>query len=86
MSDWKLEWQEVIDAAGRDFSDGKVHYGADAVEAGAIRRFLEPLEFDCALHYDADVARQHGYPDITAPYTATMSWAMPAMASITNRE
>ena len=81
MSDWTQEWQEVIDAAGQDFSDGQVHYGADVVEASAIRRFLEPLEFDCALHYDAGIARQHGYPDIIAPYTATMSWAMPAMWS-----
>ena len=81
MSDWKQEWQEVIDAEGRDFSDGQVHYGADAVEAGGIRRYLEPLEFDCALHYDADTARQHGYPGIIAPYTATMQWAMPPMWS-----
>ena len=79
MSDWTQEWQEVIDAAGQDFSDGQVHYGADVVEASAIRRFLEPLEFDCALHYDAGIARQHGYPDIIAPYTATMSWAVPAI-------
>jgi N-terminal half of MaoC dehydratase len=81
VSDWTQDWQEVIDAAGQDFSDGQIHYGADAVEASAIRRFLEPLEFACALHYDADVARQHGYPDIIAPYSATMSWAMPAMWS-----
>jgi hypothetical protein len=81
VSDWKQEWQEVIDAEGRDFSDGQVHYGADAVEASAIRRYLEPLEFDCALHYDADTARQHGYPGIIAPYTATMQWAMPPMWS-----
>jgi N-terminal half of MaoC dehydratase len=79
VSDWTLEWQEVIDAAGQDFSDGKVRYGVDVVEASVIRRFLEPLEFDCALHYDADVARQNGYPDIIAPYTAAMSWSMPAM-------
>jgi len=79
VSDWTQEWQEVIDATGRDFSDGRIHYGPDVVEASVIRRFLEPLEFDCALHYDADTARQHGYPGIIAPYTATMSWAMPAM-------
>jgi hypothetical protein len=81
MTDWEQEWQEVIAAAGQDFSDGRVHYGPDAVEASVIRRYLEPLEFDCALHYDAVVARQHGYPDIIAPYTATMQWAMPPMWS-----
>jgi N-terminal half of MaoC dehydratase len=81
VSDWKQEWQEVIDATGRDFSDGRTRYGPDAVEAGAIRRYLEPLEFDCALHYEGEVARQHGYPDIIAPYTATMQWSMRAMWS-----
>lgn len=60
MSDWKQDWQEVIDAVGQDFSDGQVHYGADAVEASAIRRYLEPLELDCALHHDAATAREHG--------------------------
>jgi hypothetical protein len=81
VSDWKLEWQDVIDAVGQDFRDGQIHYGADAVEPSAIRRFLEPLEFDCPLHYDADIARRHGYPDIISPYTATLTWAMPAMWS-----
>ncbi|HYZ57115.1 MAG TPA: MaoC family dehydratase N-terminal domain-containing protein [Streptosporangiaceae bacterium] len=81
MTDWKQEWREVIDAEGTDFSDGQVHYGADPVEASTIRRYLEPLEFDCALHYDAKTARQHGYADIIAPYTATMQWAMPPMWS-----
>jgi N-terminal half of MaoC dehydratase len=81
VNDWKLEWQEVIDAEGRDFSDGQVHLGADAVEASAIRRYLEPLELDCALHYDAGTAREHGYPDIIAPYTSTLQWAMPPMWS-----
>jgi hypothetical protein len=81
VSDWTLEWQEVIDAVGQDFGDGEAHYGADMVEAGAIRRFLEPLELDCALHYDADFARDHGYPGIIAPYTSALTWAMPAMWS-----
>lgn len=66
---WKAEWQPLIDMIGTDLANGEVTWGADAVEAGAIRRYLEPLEFDCALHYDRDVARAHGHADIIAPYT-----------------
>ena len=79
MTSWTDEWQEVVDAVGQDFSDGQTHYGADRVEQSIVRRFCEPLEFGCALHYDADVARQHGYSDVISPYTATLSWAIPAM-------
>src|SRR5699024_1135452 len=48
--------------------------GADVVEEGLIRRFLEPLEFDSALHYDAEVAQEHGYEDIIAPYSSLLTW------------
>jgi len=77
--DWKAAWAPVIDKIGQDLSDGQVHYGADRVEAGAIRRYLEPLEFDCALHYDPAVARAHGFADVTAPYTGLSSFALPAV-------
>ncbi|MCM3925797.1 hypothetical protein ND748_29510 [Frankia sp. AiPs1] len=43
--DWKADWQDVVDAVGRDFGDGRVWYGPDVVERGAVRRFCEPLEF-----------------------------------------
>jgi N-terminal half of MaoC dehydratase len=79
VSDWTDAWQEVVDSVGRDFSDGVVRYGAAPVEAESIRRYLEPLELDCALHYDAGVARAHGYSGIVAPYTAGPCWAIPAM-------
>lgn len=79
MNDWKNDWKEVIEAVGRDFSDGEPRYGVDRIEMSALRRYLEPLEFDCALYYDADIAREHGYPDVIVPYTAAMSWAIPAM-------
>ncbi|MCU1346709.1 MAG: hypothetical protein JWL70_2975, partial [Acidimicrobiia bacterium] len=79
--DWMAPWQEVVDAVGTDFSDGVVRFGADAIEVGAIRRWCEPLEFGCALHHDADAARAAGFDDITAPYTAMLSWTMPAMWS-----
>jgi hypothetical protein len=81
MSDWTAEWQEVVDAVGRDFGDGRTRYGADPIERSTIRRYLEPLEFDCALHYDPEAAQAHGYPDVIAPYTAALSWSIPAMWS-----
>lgn len=76
---WQDEWQPLVDAVGREFGDGTVAFGADAVEVGAIRRYLEPLEIDSPLHYDADAARAHGYPDVIAPYTAVMPFSVPAM-------
>lgn len=76
--DWKAAWQPMIDAVGKDFSDGKPIEGADVVEKGLIRRYLEPLEFDCALHYDEETAKQHGYKTIIAPYSSLITWAQPA--------
>lgn len=76
-ADWKAEWQPVVDAVGDDFADGAVTWGGDPVEPGAVRRYLEPLELDCALHTDADVARAHGYSDITMPATGVIAWTIP---------
>ena len=50
--DWKAEWQPLAEAVGRDFGDGTVVFGADAVEPGTIRRYTEPLEIGCPIHYD----------------------------------
>jgi hypothetical protein len=77
--DWKQEWQPLAEAVGRDFGDATVVFGADAVEPGTIRRYLEPLEIGCPIHYDAEAARAVGYPDIVAPYTATMVYSVPPM-------
>src|SRR5699024_11620225 len=68
INDWKGEWQPMIEAIGQDFSDGGEVAGADEVEKGAIRRFLEPLEFDCALHNDENTAKEYGYEDVIASY------------------
>ena len=54
---WISEWDEAIEAIGQDFSDGEKHIAADVVELGAIRRYCEPLEFDCPIHYDEATAR-----------------------------
>lgn len=75
--DWKQAWQPVIDAIGQTF--GPLTTGADEVSAAAIRRYLEPLEFDCALHCDAQTARAHGFDDIIAPNTSVHTFLLPAM-------
>lgn len=76
---WMQEWQAMIDAVGTDFGAQYNQQGADLVEVGAIRRFLEPLEFDCALHRDRQAALDHGYRDIIAPYSSLMTWITPAL-------
>jgi hypothetical protein len=77
--DWKKVWQQMIGAIGQDFSSEDEREGADVVEKGAIRKFLEPLEFDCPLHYDRNIAIEHGYSDIIAPYSSINTWSIPAL-------
>jgi N-terminal half of MaoC dehydratase len=77
--DWKQGWQPLIDAIGMDFGGAAEIWGADEVERSTIRRFLEPLEFDCPLHYDKDTALSCDYSDIIAPYSSIMSYTIPAM-------
>lgn len=76
--DWTAEWLPVVQAVGRDFLDGATTWGGDPVEPGAIRRYLEPLELDCALHTDPQVARSAGYADVTMPATGVIAWTIPA--------
>jgi hypothetical protein len=73
--DWRQAWTPVIESIGAELHDEPPRYGPDRIEAGAVRRYLEPLEFDCALHYDADVARAHGHEQIVAPYTSLIAFA-----------
>ena len=51
--------------------------GIDDVTRSDIRRKLEVYCFDCPLHYDAQVATAHGFPDIIAPVAMTPLWAQP---------
>ncbi|MEF2082352.1 FAS1-like dehydratase domain-containing protein [Pseudomonas aeruginosa] len=76
---WEAEWQPMITAIGRDFDDRPVVFVADRIERSAVRRWLEPLEFDCALHFDPDVARAYGYTDIVVPNTALSTFALAPM-------
>jgi acyl dehydratase len=77
--DWRRAWDPLVAAVGSDFGDGQVVYGADPVTASDIRRFLEPLEFGCPLHTDPAAARAAGFAGVTLPYTAALSWSIPAM-------
>ncbi|MGH2507166.1 MAG: FAS1-like dehydratase domain-containing protein [Ktedonobacteraceae bacterium] len=77
--DWKAAWQPLIAAIGTDFGQDTEVWGADAVEQSTIRRFLEPLEFDCPLHSDQAIAAQYGYSAILAPYSSIMPHALPPM-------
>jgi hypothetical protein len=80
-ADWKAAWDPVIAMVGTVWDVIKAPPGAaaDPVEAGAVRKYIEPLEFDCPLHYDREVARSRGHPDIIAPYTSLMAFAIPPM-------
>jgi acyl dehydratase len=72
---WESAWQPVIDLIGEDFSEGERVPAADTVEKTSIRRYLEPLEFGCPLHYDEEAARANGYRGILAPYSGiSQTW------------
>lgn len=68
-------WEETEQYLGKVIGDDM---GVDAVELGSIRRWLEPKEFDCALHTDASAAKAAGYPDVIAPSTMVFSYGLPA--------
>ena len=57
-------WEDAESCVGKVVG---VTTAPDAVELGAIRRWLEPKEFDCALHTDKSAAQSAGYRDIIAP-------------------
>lgn len=79
--DWKAAWDPVIARIGKGdpLLEPSTGLLPDPVERGAIRKFLEPLEFDCALHYDPDVARAHGYPDVIAPCSSLLTFSLRPM-------
>jgi acyl dehydratase len=68
-------WEDAEAFVGQTIA---VLRGADAVTAADIRRKLEVIGFDCALHTDPDVAREHGYADVIAPASMVRVWAMPS--------
>jgi hypothetical protein len=78
---WLADWDAMVELVGTDLSDGEVRWGADPVEPGTIRRYLEPIELGSPIHYDADAARAAGYDDIVAPSTAVLMYTIPPMWS-----
>jgi acyl dehydratase len=52
--------------------------GPDPVERGSIRRWLEPKEFACDIHTDAEAALAAGYEDIVAPVSMVFTYGMAA--------
>ncbi|MGA0266457.1 MAG: FAS1-like dehydratase domain-containing protein [Lysobacterales bacterium] len=68
-------WEETESYLGKVI---RVSEGADAVEAGSIRRWLEPKEFDCAIHNDDEAAKAAGYEGIVAPATMVFTYGLPA--------
>lgn len=75
-SDWRAAWEPVAAQIGRRLDETPPVPGGVPISVEAVRRYLEPLEFDCPLHYDSHVAQAHGYADIIAPYTSATSFAL----------
>lgn len=73
---WEQAWQPMVDAVGTEFGDGVPREGPDVVEAGAVRRFCEPLEFGCPLHHDRAVALRHGYRDVAVPSSGIITFTI----------
>lgn len=77
---WAKLWDPVVSAIGSPLTGGSPSAEpADAIELGAVRRYLEPLEFGCPIHQDSGAAQAQGYRDVVAPYTSLLSFCMPPM-------
>jgi hypothetical protein len=78
-ADWTADWDGMVALVGTDLSDGRTRWGADVVEPGTIRRYLEPLELGSAIHYDDAAAREQGHEGIVAPFSSLLMYTIPAM-------
>lgn len=69
---WESDWDVLVARVGEEIEGGlQADLSAvEDVERASIRRFCEPVEFDCPLHYDDEVARAHGYEGVIAPYSS----------------
>ena len=68
-------WEEAEACVGQVIGTQR---GADAVELGSIRRWLEPKQFDCPLHTDDEAARAAGYEGVVAPRTMALTYGLGA--------
>lgn len=76
--DWRSAWDPFVELVGQDLSPGTVE-AAEPIESSIVRRFIEPLEFDCPLFYDAETAKAHGYSGAIAPYSGLTTWTSPGI-------
>ena len=85
--DWRRDWDPIIAMIGTDLFQrpeeqgwGTPHHviawGPERIDASAVRRYLEPLEFDSGLHNDAACARAQGFADIAVPATALLTFTI----------
>lgn len=78
---WIAGWDAMVAAVGTDFERHPQPAGADLIEAGLVRRYVEPLEMGCPLHHDPAVAVAHGYPGLVAPASSVLAFMIPPMWS-----
>lgn len=67
-------WEETESFLGKVI---KVSKGADAVEMGSIRKWLEPKQFFPPIHLDRESAQAVGYRDVVAPRTMAFTYGLP---------
>lgn len=79
LSDWVETWQPMIDAIGTDFDAEAPLVWGERIDRSMLDRYLEPLEFDCALHADEAVAEANGYAGLVVPCTALIPMSVPLM-------
>ena len=68
-------WEETESFLGKVIG---VTEGADAVEQGTIRRWMESKELDCPIHLDDAAARAAGYKGVIAPDSMIFTYGLPA--------
>lgn len=76
-SAWKRAWDPMVAAVGQQFGRFRPRVWGERIDASVLARYIEPLELDCKLHSDSDVAHTHGYPGVVAPYSALSSLCLP---------
>ncbi len=82
---WHADWYPLVAMIGQDLFTqpdhrgwgtpyGDIIWGPDRIDRSALRRYLEPLEFECPLHDDPECARAEGFSGLVLPATALLSF------------
>ncbi len=85
---WHGDWDPLIAMIGEDLFRqpdhrrwgtpyGDIIWGPDRIDRSALRRYLEPLEFECPLHDNPLAARAECFDDLVVPATALLTFAFP---------